>query len=115
MWSCRRRHHPPRKRRKPGSSSRWSRTAATGRSAWEGFSRRLSAEYLNLWQVGEESGELDKTVDKIAQISADRAELRFQYAAYWLPLAFYLVIAIRIAFMIVTMAGQIWNFSDFEF
>ena len=48
-----------------------------GGMAWEGFSKRLPAEYLQLWQIGEESGELDKTVDKIAEISADRADLWF--------------------------------------
>jgi type II secretory pathway component PulF len=71
-----------------------------GGMAWEGFSRRLPTEYLQLWQIGEESGELDKTVDKIAEISADRADLRFKEFAFWLPVFIWAVIATMLIIMI---------------
>jgi type II secretory pathway component PulF len=64
-----------------------------GGMAWEGFSRRLPNEYLQLWQIGEESGELDKTVDKIAEIAADRADLRLKEFAFWLPVFIWAVMA----------------------
>jgi type IV pilus assembly protein PilC len=37
-----------------------------GKMAFEGFSNRLPLDYLNIWQTGEQIGELDKMVDKIA-------------------------------------------------
>ncbi len=69
-------------------------SAKAGNPAIEGFSKRLPYDYLNLWQVGEESGELDKTVDKIAQISGERAELLFTEFARWLPRIVYFMVAI---------------------
>ena len=71
--------------------------------AWEGFSRRLPTEYLQLWQIGEESGELDKTVDKIAEISADRADLRFKAFAFWMPVFIWACIALILIKMILTL------------
>jgi len=77
-----------------------------GGMAWEGFSRRLPAEYLQLWQIGEESGELDKTVDKIAEIAADRADLRFKEFAFWLPVFIWAICAAILIVMIFKMAAR---------
>ena len=60
-------------------------SAAAGNITCDGFSRRLPLEYLDLWQTGEQIGELDKMVDKIAEIAADRAEHLFTEFARWLP------------------------------
>lgn len=80
-----------------------------GGMAWEGFSRRLPTEYLQLWQIGEESGELDKTVDKIAEISADRADLRFKEFAFWLPVFIWAVCAIILIIMIFKMFFRVYG------
>lgn len=69
-----------------------------GGMAWQGFSKRLPSEYTQLWQIGEESGELDKTVGKIADISGDRADLLFTEFARWMPIFVYACVA---AFLIV--------------
>ncbi len=86
-----------------------------GGMVWEGFSKRLPAEYLQLWQIGEESGELDKTVDKIAEIAADRADLRFKEFAFWLPVfvwAIYAVFAIVMIFKLVfRVYGPMFNMT----
>ncbi len=86
-----------------------------GGMAWEGFSKRLPAEYLQLWQIGEESGELDKTVDKIAEISADRADLWFKQFAFWMPWLVYAFIAAIMIVMIFKLFYQVYgdllNFS----
>jgi len=86
-----------------------------GGMAWEGFSKRLPAEYLQLWQIGEESGELDKTVDKIAEISADRADLWFTQFAFWMPWFVYAFIAAIMIVMIFKLFSQVYgdllNFS----
>ncbi len=80
-----------------------------GGMAWEGFSKRLPPEYLQLWQIGEESGELDKTVDKIAEISGDRADLWFTQFAFWMPWFVYVFIAGIMVVMIFKLFSQVYG------
>ncbi len=83
-------------------------TVRSGSSAWEGFSRRLSPEYLHLWQVGEETGELDKTAAKVAEIAADRADLLFKAFADWLPkIAYFAILIVIVVKMILPLLRQI--------
>ncbi|MDT8300967.1 MAG: type II secretion system F family protein [Sedimentisphaerales bacterium] len=76
-----------------------------GNSAYEGFSRRLPLDYLNLWQTGEEIGELDKMSDKIAEISGDKAELLFTEFAKWLPRLLYALICLVMIIQIFKQYG----------
>ena len=69
-------------------------SAAAGNTACDGFSNRLPSEYLNLWQIGEETGELEKTVDKIAEIAGDNAYLLLSLCARWFPIIIYVLICI---------------------
>jgi len=80
---------------------------AAGNMAYEGFSRRLPLDYLNLWQTGEEIGELDRMVDKIAEIAGDRAELLFTEFAKWLPRLLYAMVCVVLIIQILKMAGAI--------
>jgi type IV pilus assembly protein PilC len=80
-----------------------------GGMAWEGLSTRLPTEYRHLWQIGEESGELDQTVDKISQISADRADLYFRGFARGFPILVYFVIMGLMTYMIFTLFGQVYG------
>ena len=57
--------------------------------------------------MGEEAGELDKTVDKIAEISGDRADLFFTEFARWLPRLVYAMVAVMVIIMIMRLAGQV--------
>ncbi len=82
-----------------------------GGMASDGFSPRLPAQYRDLWRIGEETGELDKTVDKITEMTADRADLYFKEFARWLPIVVYFVILIMTAIMILRMASRIPSFS----
>jgi len=77
-----------------------------GGMACEGFSKRLPSEYRQLWQIGEETGELDKTTAKIAEIAGDRADLYFTEFSKWLPKIIYFIILGVLAVMIVTIAAQ---------
>lgn len=79
----------------------------TGGLAWEGYSKRLPSQYLHLFQIGEETGELDKTAEKIAEIAGDRADLFFGAFARWLPVVVYVIIAGILIYMIFTLWGQI--------
>jgi type II secretory pathway component PulF len=87
-----------------------------GKMACDGFSKRLPAEYRDLWRIGEESGELDKTVDKVAEIATDRANLYFREFARWLPVVVWAAIAAVLVYMIFKTASQIPSFSgNFDF
>ena len=83
------------------------RAVAQGHEAGTGLSSRLPTEYLDLWKIGEESGQLDKSVDKIAEISADRADLWLTEFARWLPRLIYFAIMLMMILQILRMAGQI--------
>jgi general secretion pathway protein F len=86
-------------------------TVRQGGSAWEGFSRRLPAEYLHLWQIGEETGELDRTSAKIAEISGDRADFLFTHFAAWMPKFVYVIVALIIIREILRLMGTIQGLS----
>jgi type IV pilus assembly protein PilC len=83
-----------------------------GGAAWEGLSERLPTEYRHLWQIGEETGELDQTTSKIAEIAADRADLMFKEFSIWLPRIVYFIIMAVLAVMIVMMASQVYGNMD---
>jgi type IV pilus assembly protein PilC len=76
---------------------------AEGRMPSEGFSRRLPTEYIDLWTIGEESGDMDRCVDKIAEISADRADLRIGMFARALPWFIYLIYMGIMVYIILQM------------
>jgi type IV pilus assembly protein PilC len=80
-----------------------------GGTAWEGYSRRMPPEYYHLWQVGEETGEIDKSADKIAEISADRADLLFTQFAFWMPWLVYAMIAALLIWMIFRLFYQVYG------
>jgi len=86
-------------------------SAREGRTVVDGFSARLPAEYRDLWQIGEETGELDKTVDKIAEISGDRADLYFNEFARWLAITVEFFIMVIMVVLIFLTARQIPSFS----
>jgi type II secretory pathway component PulF len=77
-----------------------------------GFSKRLPPEYLHLWLVGEETGDLDKSVAKVAEIAADRADLYFDQFAQWMPRVVYFAIMGVMAYMILRLAGQVYGNLD---
>ncbi len=83
--------------------------AASGNAAWEGLSKRLPPEYINLWQIGEETGELEKTVDKIAEISGDNAYLLLSLCAIWIPMIIYALICICMIIIIFKGYSNIYS------
>ena len=87
---------------------------AAGNMAYKGFSNRLPLDYLNIWQTGEQIGELDKMVDKIAEIAGDRAELLFTEFAKWLPRLIYALVCLLLIIQILKMAGAIRDVTYFS-
>ena len=67
--------------------------AASGEELSRGFSRALPAEFVSLWQVGEESGELDNSAQRLSQLYAENAEMRFSILAQWIPRLIYVLVA----------------------
>ena len=80
-----------------------------GGAASEGFSKRLPAEYRSLWQVGEETGDLDKTAAKIAEIAGDRADLYFTTFASGFPKVVYFIMLAVAAFAVLMYATQFYS------
>ena len=80
-----------------------------GQSPSEGFSRRLPAEFLALWNVGEQTGDLDRSSAKLAQIETERAETWFTAFAQWLPRIIYGIICLYMAYQILKNATMIFG------
>jgi MSHA biogenesis protein MshG len=80
-----------------------------GQSPSEGFSRRLPAEFLALWNVGEQTGDLDRSSAKLAQIETERAETWFTALAQWLPRFIYAIICLYMAYQILKNASMIFG------
>jgi type II secretory pathway component PulF len=74
-----------------------------GRPASEGFGRGLSRSFVEIWKVGEETGDLDKSALKLADHYAETGENRLAALARWVPRAVYFIIMIYMAYIIVTV------------
>jgi MSHA biogenesis protein MshG len=57
-----------------------------------GFSRSLPHEFICVWEVGEESGELDESARRLGDMHADNAEMRFTLIAQWTPRIIYAIV-----------------------
>jgi type II secretory pathway component PulF len=84
-------------------------TVRAGGVAWEGYSKRLLPQYLHLFEIGEETGELDKTAEKIAEIAGDRADLLFTEFARWLPRIIYFIIMGYLAMRVLGLWQQVYS------
>ncbi|MBN2590170.1 MAG: type II secretion system F family protein [Sedimentisphaerales bacterium] len=84
-----------------------------GNSAFEGFSSKMPNDYRNLWEVGEETGELSKTVDKIAEISSDKADMYFTEFAKWFPKIVYGIICLWMIGKIFSGYSNLYQIPEF--
>ncbi len=80
-----------------------------------GFSsRRLPEEFIAVWQVGEETGDLDESTERLGRIYAENAQRRFQALAVWTPRMVYAIVAAVMAWHIIksymTLYGDLYNF-----
>lgn len=79
-----------------------------------GFSKALPGEFISVWQVGEESGELDVSTWRLSQMHADNAEMRFSIIAQWVPRLIYAIVAGVMIYYIFVGYSQIYgNLSTF--
>ncbi|MHC4855729.1 MAG: type II secretion system F family protein, partial [Planctomycetota bacterium] len=78
-----------------------------------GFSNKLPAEFISMWQVGEESGELDNSAFRLAKMHAENAEMRFSTIAQWTPRIVYAIVAGVMIYYIFTGYSRIYGDLSF--
>jgi type II secretory pathway component PulF len=83
--------------------------AKSGQLMSEGFSPSLPPEFLELWSIGEESGDLDKASEKLAEIYLDKAQFRFNLISTWMPRIIYFAVMIMMAILIVKSFVKIYS------
>lgn len=55
--------------------------------------RRLPGEFVAIWEVGEETGDLDQSTQRLGRIYAENAERGFQALAAWTPKLAYAIVS----------------------
>jgi type II secretory pathway component PulF len=63
--------------------------------------RSCPLDFLELWSVGEESGDLDKASEKLAQIYMEKAQFRFELISQWVPKLLYFAVIIFMGIQII--------------
>jgi type II secretory pathway component PulF len=79
----------------------------TGEAMHKGFSRSVPMEIRNLWEIGEESGELDKTSRKLADMYLESSQRWFSEFTSWLPKLVYFGILIYLAIIVLRNAALV--------
>jgi type II secretory pathway component PulF len=73
-----------------------------GQEMSKGFSKLLGGEFISIWEVGEESGELDETAFRLGNMHAENAERLFTFLAWAIPFLIYLLVIGLLAYFIIT-------------
>ena len=83
--------------------------ARSGQEMSLGFSRALPAEFISVWEVGEESGELDNSAARLGRMHAENAQMRFEIIAQWIPRIVYAIVACVMIYYIFRGYSQIYG------
>jgi type IV pilus assembly protein PilC len=84
-------------------------SARAGNMVCEGFSQELPIDFLNLWRIGEETGELDSCVKRLADNMSGSAEQLFAEFAQWLPRLIYFLICVVLVILIFKAAAAVFG------
>ena len=87
------------------------RSGRGGESICKGFSRRLGDDFVTIWEVGEESGKLDESVEHLADEYAEVTEMLFNELAKWLPRLVYFGVLAVMAVQIIKGWSAIYSFE----
>ena len=71
-------------------------SAKNGRTLSDGFSKCLPTEFLEVWVLGEETGDLDDVAERLANRFSESAEHRLILFAQWLPKIIYALVSVFI-------------------
>jgi type IV pilus assembly protein PilC len=88
------------KRLAPGAQS-----ARLGNPVVDGFSSWLPYEFTEMWRVGEETGDIGTTTERLARTYEEQMIHRFTMVARALPWILYALVSLMIIYMIFSMAG----------
>jgi type II secretory pathway component PulF len=80
----------------------------------KGFSKSVPVEIQNLWEIGEESGELDKTSRKLADMYLESSQRWFNEFVSWLPKLVYFAILIYLVIVVLRNAALIFGGYNIE-
>ncbi|MHC5181393.1 MAG: type II secretion system F family protein, partial [Planctomycetota bacterium] len=83
--------------------------AKTGQEMSAGFGRALPAEFISVWEIGEESGELDNSAARLGKMHAENAQMRFEIIAQWIPRIVYAIVACVMIYYIFRGYSQIYG------
>lgn len=86
-----------------------------GQNMSEGFPRSLGEDFICIWQVGEESGDLDRSAARLGSRLAEEAERRITLIAQLLPRIIYILLVLYVGFMIAMALQQIFGGALTEF
>ena len=75
----------------------------------EGLSKKLPLELVEMWKVGEETGQLDDVSKRLADNYSEQAEFWFTQFTHWFPRFIYLLICIVLLLMIAKLAGKVFR------
>ncbi|MBC8216940.1 MAG: type II secretion system F family protein [Planctomycetes bacterium] len=80
-----------------------------GGTMGERLSPRLPLELIEMWKVGEETGQLDDISKRLADTYTEQAEFWFGEFSRWFPRFVYLLISIMLIWMIFQIASSMWG------
>jgi len=69
-------------------------SAFAGNPVSKGFSPSLPIDFIERWQVGEETGELDNVLTRMTEKYTDITEDLFMLLAQWIPKIFYFLVCL---------------------
>lgn len=84
-------------------------TVRGGGTICEGLSPKLPLEFIEMWKVGEETGQLDDISKRLADTYTEQAEFWFGEFSSWFPRFVYLLICIMMIWMIFTQFGAVYS------
>lgn len=85
------------------------KSAMAGQPISEGFSDSLPAEFIALWEIGEETGDLDEVAERLAKMTGETAQLYLTELAKWLPRIIYFIVMLIMAYLILKTAAGIFG------
>jgi type II secretory pathway component PulF len=81
--------------------------AASGMRIADGFKNPFVDGFVEIWAMGEESGQLDVVAKKLAQENKEASQLYFERFAFWLPKVVYFFVCLMMLVLIMRNAAAI--------
>ena len=82
-----------------------------GDTMGQGLSSKLPVELVEMWKIGEETGNLDEVTKRLAQQNIEAAEFWFAEFARWFPRFVYGLIALFMIIAVFRGYSRIYSFS----